>query len=132
MKETAKNMAVVSQESSSSFDFSVREIVLMGRVPHKKMLETDNAQDGRIVDEALEKVDLFEYENRSIAKVSGGKKQRVMVARALAQQAKVLERRYGSKKNNYVATQVEDTTGNVRVTQGLEKLAKGFYPEKFE
>lgn len=36
------------------------------------------------------------------------------------------------KENNYVATQVEDTTGNVRVTQGLEKLAKGFYPEKFE
>jgi len=93
MKETAKNMAVVSQESSSSFDFSVREIVLMGRVPHKKMLETVNAQDGRIVDEALEKVDLFEYENRSIAKVSGGKKQRVMVARTLAQQAKVHERR---------------------------------------
>lgn len=35
MKETAKNMAVVSQESSSLFDFSVREIVLMGRAPHK-------------------------------------------------------------------------------------------------
>src|SRR5699024_4057595 len=36
------------------------------------------------------------------------------------------------KEKNYVATQVEETTGNVRVTQGLQKLAKGFYPEKFE
>lgn len=90
MKETAKNMAVVSQESSSSFDFSVREIVLMGRAPHKKMLETDNAGDGQIADEALEKVGMSEYEHRSIATLSGGEKQRVMVARALAQQAKVL------------------------------------------
>lgn len=36
------------------------------------------------------------------------------------------------KENNYVAAQVEDTTGNVRVTRGLEKLAKGFYPDKFD
>ncbi|HLQ96300.1 MAG TPA: heme ABC transporter ATP-binding protein [Pseudogracilibacillus sp.] len=90
MKETAKNMAVVSQESSSLFDFSVREIVLMGRAPHKKLLETDNAEDGAIAEEALEKVGMTAYQNRSIATLSGGEKQRVMVARALAQQAKVL------------------------------------------
>src|SRR5699024_119295 len=67
MKETAKNMAVVSQESSSLFDFSVREIVLMGRAPHKKLLETDNAEDGAIAEEALEKVGMTAYLQRDIA-----------------------------------------------------------------
>lgn len=89
-KKTAQNMAVVSQESSSLFDFSVRELVLMGRAPHKKMMESDTLEDSRIADEALQKVGMTDYSNRSIVTLSGGEKQRVMVARALAQQAKVL------------------------------------------
>lgn len=90
VKKTAQKMAVVSQESSGAFDFSVREVVLMGRAPHKKMLESDSENDGKIADEALEKVGLSEYGNRSITTLSGGERQRVMVARALTQQAKVL------------------------------------------
>lgn len=90
VKQTAQKMAVVSQDSSGLFDFSVREIVLMGRAPHKKMLESDTEADGRIADEALEKVGLSDYKNRSITTLSGGERQRVMVARALTQQAQVL------------------------------------------
>lgn len=90
MKKSAQKMAVVSQDSSGLFDFSVREIVLMGRAPHKKMLEGDTQIDGAIADEALEKVGLLGYGNRSITTLSGGERQRVMVARALTQQAKVL------------------------------------------
>lgn len=90
VKKKAQQMAVVSQDSSGLFDFSVREIVLMGRAPHKKMLESDTQEDGDIADEALQKVGMAEYGNRSITTLSGGEKQRVMVARALAQQAKVL------------------------------------------
>lgn len=89
-KKTSQKMAVVSQESSSLFDFSVREIVLMGRTPHKKMMESDTMKDGNIAEEALHHVGLSNYGDRSITTLSGGEKQRVMVARALAQQAKVL------------------------------------------
>src|SRR5699024_339183 len=50
---------------------------------------TDTAEDENIADEALRKVGLYDYANRSITTLSGGEKQRVMIARALAQQAKV-------------------------------------------
>ncbi|MBM4763595.1 heme ABC transporter ATP-binding protein [Bacillus sp. B15-48] len=89
-KKTAQKMAVVSQESQNSFDFSVKEIVLMGRAPHKRMIEIDTEEDLRITEESLNKVGLSNYSDRSITTLSGGEKQRVMVARALAQQAKVL------------------------------------------
>lgn len=89
-KKTAQKMAVVSQDSSGQFDFSVREIVLMGRSPHKKMMESHNQKDGAIAEEALQKVGLSNYGNRSITTLSGGEKQRVMVARALTQQAEIL------------------------------------------
>ncbi|WP_240374515.1 ABC transporter ATP-binding protein [Bacillus piscicola] len=89
-KTTSQKMAVVSQETNNLFDFSVREIVLMGRAPHKKMWATDTVDDERITVEALQKVGLIDYGERSITTLSGGEKQRVMVARALAQQAEVL------------------------------------------
>lgn len=52
-KSSAKKMAVVAQHNYYNFDFSAREVVLMGRAPHKKTLERDNADDYRIVEEAL-------------------------------------------------------------------------------
>lgn len=90
VKKTAQKMAVVSQDSSGLFDFSVREIVLMGRAPHKKVMESDSISDKNIAEEALQKVGLSNYANRSIMTLSGGEKQRVMLARALTQQAKIL------------------------------------------
>lgn len=90
IKKTAQSMAVVSQDSSGLFDFSVEEIVLMGRAPHKKMMEADTASDMEIAEDALRQVGMLDYINRSIMTLSGGEKQRVMVARALAQQAKLL------------------------------------------
>lgn len=89
-KKTAQKMAVVSQESQHTFEFFVKEIVLMGRAPHKKMMDTETTEDMRIAEEALEKVGLECYGDRLISTLSGGEKQRVMVARALAQQAKYL------------------------------------------
>src|SRR5699024_5046334 len=88
-KETAQNMAVVRQDSSSVFDFSVKEIVLIGRATYKNVLDNDTRADDNIADEVLRKVGVYDYVNRSITTLSGGEKQRVMIARALAQQAKV-------------------------------------------
>lgn len=89
-KKAAQKMAVVSQDSSGLFDFSVEEIVLMGRAPHKKLMESDTVADGEIAKDALEKVGMSDYRGRSITTLSGGEKQRVMVARALTQQAQIL------------------------------------------
>ncbi|WP_291574139.1 ABC transporter ATP-binding protein [Clostridium sp. UBA4548] len=90
LKESAKKMAVVSQHNNYSFDFTVSEMVLMGRAPHKKFIEKDNAEDYRIMREALEKVGMIDYAKRSYSTLSGGEKQRIILARALAQKAECL------------------------------------------
>lgn len=90
IKESAKKMAVVSQHNYYNFDFSVEEVVLMGRSPHKKRLERDNAKDYEIVKDSLKKVGMLDFRNRNFSTLSGGEQQRVILARALAQQTKCL------------------------------------------
>lgn len=89
-KSSAKKMAVVAQHNYYNFDFSAREVVLMGRAPHKKTLERDNADDYRIVEEALKTVQMDKFADRSFSTLSGGEQQRVILARALAQQTPAL------------------------------------------
>ena len=62
----------------------------MGRSPHKKSLEPDNSEDYDIVNESLEKVGMLGFKNRSFSTLSGGEQQRVILARALAQQTPCL------------------------------------------
>jgi len=83
-------MGVVGQFNDLSFDFTVEEMVLMGRTPHKKFMERDTEEDYKIVREALNKVSLTGYEDRSYLTLSGGEKQRVILARAIAQQPSFL------------------------------------------
>ena len=90
VKESAKKLAVVAQHNYYNFDFSVGEVVLMGRSPHKKSLEPDNSEDYDIVNESLEKVGILGFKNRSFSTLSGGEQQRVILARALAQQTPCL------------------------------------------
>lgn len=89
-RESAKRIAVVSQHNPVGFDFTVLEMVLMGRSPHKKAMERDNAKDYRIVREAIETVGLAGMEERIFATLSGGERQRVILAQALAQQTPCL------------------------------------------
>lgn len=89
-KKLAKEMAVVAQFNNMNFDFTVREIVMMGRTPHLNMLQAESTKDYEIVDSALEKVGMKQYGNRSYASLSGGEKQRIMLARAIAQEPKLL------------------------------------------
>ena len=90
VKESAKKLAVAAQHNYYNFDFSVGEVVLMGRSPHKKSLEPDNSEDYDIVNESLEKVGMLGFKNRSFSTLSGGEQQRVILARALAQQTPCL------------------------------------------
>lgn len=89
-KNSAKKMAVVAQHNYYDFDFKVEDIVLMGRSPHKKMMERDSKRDYDIVNEALEKVDMIKLKDRNFNTLSGGEQQRIILARALAQQTDCL------------------------------------------
>lgn len=89
-RSVSKDMGVVGQFNDLSFDFTVQEMVMMGRTPHKQLMEADNMQDHKIVKDALERVNLTEYADRSYLTLSGGEKQRVILARAIAQKPKFL------------------------------------------
>jgi iron complex transport system ATP-binding protein len=89
-RQAAQRIGVVLQEPGGEFDFSVREMVLMGRAPHKALFERDSAEDLRIVEEALAQVDMLAFAERSFLTLSGGEKQRVLLARTLAQQTRFL------------------------------------------
>ena len=90
VRESARKIAVVAQHNFYNFEFSVEEVVLMGRSPYKKALERDNAEDYRIVRHALDQVGMGAFAERSFFTLSGGEQQRVILARALAQQTPCL------------------------------------------
>lgn len=90
LRETAKMMAVVAQHNETQFDFTVLEMVLLGRSPHKKFMERDNERDYLLAEEALSKVGMSEFKSRSLNSLSGGKKQRIILARALVQETDCL------------------------------------------
>ena len=89
-RESAKKIGVVAQHNDKGFDFTVLDMVLLGRSPHKRALERDNGEDYAIAQQALEQVGLEELAHRSMATLSGGERQRVILARALAQQTPCL------------------------------------------
>ncbi len=89
-RENARRMAVLGQENNGEFDFSVQEIVLMGRTPHKASWSPDNANDQEQVANALSRVGALHLAKRIFSTLSGGEKQRVLIARALAQQVSML------------------------------------------
>lgn len=89
-RAAARRRAVVTQDSSIDLDFSVRDVVAMGRSPHKGIFERDNRADAAIVADALETVGMAWAIERLVATLSGGERQRVLLARALAQRAPVL------------------------------------------
>ena len=89
-RDTALKMAVVAQHSTVNFDFSVLEMVLMGRSPYKGLLDRDQIDDYKIARHALAQVGLSDFESRSFNTLSGGEQQRVILARALAQRTECL------------------------------------------
>jgi len=88
--QSARAIGVVPQEAPLDFDFTVEEVVLMGRSPHLGRFQSEGERDRAVVREALERTGLGELRRRSVRELSGGERQRVILARAFAQEPQVL------------------------------------------
>lgn len=89
-RELAKTIALVPQDTNIEYDFTVEDIVMMGRHPYKKRFETELETDHKIVNEALELTNTLVLKDRAINQISGGERQRAIIARALAQKPAVI------------------------------------------
>jgi iron complex transport system ATP-binding protein len=89
-RDVARRVAYVPQETHSAFDFSVLDIVLMGRFPHLGAFALEGPEDLAIARAALEATGTDRFEQRIFGTLSGGEKQRVVIASALAQSADLL------------------------------------------
>lgn len=89
-KEFAKKMAVMVQENTVEFDLTVIDMVMLGRYAHKRLLQDSSEKDHAIAEKYLEEVGMKGYEERSFLSLSGGEKQRVLLARALSQEAELI------------------------------------------
>lgn len=90
LKELAREIAVVPQNTNVEYDFTVYEIVLMGRNPYIGRFKHETSKDFDIVKEAMERTNTWHLRDRSIENLSGGESQRVIIARALSQEPQVL------------------------------------------
>lgn len=89
-RDVARQVAVVLQEHPKDFALTVGEIVALGRLPHRRAFSAAGDRDAEICAMALERLGLQGLANRSLGTLSGGECQRVLVARALAQEPRLL------------------------------------------
>lgn len=89
-KNMAKIISVVPQESYITYNYKVKEIVFMGRIPYINQWQGETSDDYRVSSSAMEKTDSLCHADKGIHQISGGEMQRVYIARALAQSPKIL------------------------------------------
>jgi iron complex transport system ATP-binding protein len=89
-KDIARILAVVPQEVIYGFDFTVNEVVSMGRYPHLGRFEFESPKHKKIVEEAMIYTEILEFKDKTITALSGGERQRVIIAQAFAQKPKIL------------------------------------------
>lgn len=108
-REVARQIAVVAQETPLDIDLTVAEVVMLGRLPHQGPFARTSEGDRAVVLDALERADITHLAERSWRTLSGGEKQRVLLARALTQQGRILV--------------LDEATNHLDVRHQLELLA---------
>ncbi|GGW51612.1 ABC transporter ATP-binding protein [Streptomyces xantholiticus] len=108
-REGARRLAALPQEAVTEFDFTVAEVVAMGRLPHQRSVARTGDDDRKACEAALVRVGAGHLAERGFLALSGGEKQRVLIARALAQQPQVLV--------------LDEPTNHLDIAQQLEVLA---------
>lgn len=90
-KQLAKMIAVLSQHSSQTFSYTVKETVSLGRYAHQKgLFQTWSKEDEVVVQRVMQQIGVSSFQNKNIQQLSGGEKQRVFLAQALAQEPEIL------------------------------------------
>lgn len=117
--ERSQLIAYIPQAHQPVFDYTVREVILMGITGQRGLFSIPESGDESVVDEVLEEVGITDLAERSYARLSGGERQLTLVARALAQRARILVLDEPTANLDY---------GNqVRVMEHLASLAKSGY-----
>ncbi|MFH5835345.1 ABC transporter ATP-binding protein [Proteiniclasticum sp. C24MP] len=90
VKELSKRLSVVPQETHMDFDFSVLDMVLMGRSPYLKRFETESGSDLKLAESAMKITDTWRLKDKSVRSISGGELQRAIVSRAMVQDTGIM------------------------------------------
>ncbi|MDX1451557.1 MAG: ABC transporter ATP-binding protein [Oleiphilaceae bacterium] len=89
-RAVAQQVAVIVQEHTEHFGLRVRDVVAMGLIPHKRLFEWETAAERDQIEQVIQALDLIALADRPFAQLSGGEKQRCMLARAMVQSPQLL------------------------------------------
>lgn len=89
-KDLAKIVGFVPQDTTIDYEFTVEDIVMMGRHPYKGRFQKEDKADYKIVNDVMEMTNTLKFKDSLITEISGGERQRVIIAKALAQNPSII------------------------------------------